>query len=41
MWSVRVSAEMEGRAREGAGGKAGGVALRESEEAESQHLVGE
>ena len=41
VWSVHVSAEMEGRAREGAGGKAGGVALRGSEEAESQDLVGE
>lgn len=41
VWSVRVSAEMEGRAREEAGGKAGGVALRDSQEAESQDLVGE
>lgn len=36
-----MSAETEGRAREGAGGKTGGMALRGSEEAESQDLVGE
>lgn len=36
-----MSAEMEGRAREEAGGKAGGVTLRDSQEAESQDLVGE